>query len=79
MSSVAVYSAMTVFIMSDAELHIFYKFVIFILSLISLLLSRRYKLSKMRPVSVIACFFKDPGEHKERGSESSESRYDSKL
>ena len=71
MSSMASYSAMTGYIMLDTHI-----------SLISLQHSRKVHIiqkSKMWPISVTACFRKDTREHKERGSESSEPGYDSKL
>ena len=68
MSSVAAYSAMTVYKMPGAELHIFNKFTALKKCINGPKIQDEGNFSE-------ACFLKDPREHKERGSESSESGY----
>ena len=72
MSFVAAYSAMTLYIMSDAELHIFDKFTA---------LKKSINCPKIQNEANFSdgMLLQSPRKHKERGWESSESGKDSKL
>ena len=58
MSPVAAYSAMTVYIMPGAELHIYNKF-----PALKKGINCPVQKSKMRAILMTACFLKDPREH----------------